>query len=88
MPAVFPPGLTAGTQDRRLAHALAVTVLAASLVIATVALIPALAICPFLSAGHQRLVIRLLASLREWAAVLTESGHPHAGPPTRSPPLS
>jgi hypothetical protein len=54
-----------------LAPVLAVTVLAVPLVIATVALIPALAICPFLGTSRQRLVIWLLASLRRWTAALT-----------------
>jgi hypothetical protein len=79
MPAAFPPGLTMARQGQSLAHALAVTVLAVPLVIATVALIPALAICPFLGADRQRLVIRLLASLRHWTTVLTRPGQPHAG---------
>ena len=70
-------------QGQSLAHALAVTVLAVPLVIVTVALIPALAICPFLGADRQRLVIRLLASLGHWTAVLTRPGQPHAG--TRGP---
>jgi len=53
-----------------LAHALAVTVLAIPVVIATLALTPALIICPFLSARHQRLVIWLLADLRQWTRTL------------------
>ena len=68
-----------------LAHVLAVTVLAVPLVIATVALIPALAICPFLGTSRQRLVIRLLASLRQWTAALAGPSQPHAdgqGPST------
>ena len=79
MPAAFPPGLTMARQGQSLAHVLAVTVLAVPLVIAAVALIPALAICPFLGADRQRLVIRLLAGLRQWTAVLTRPGQPHAG---------
>ena len=58
MPAVLPPGLTMARQGQPLAHVLAVTVQAVPLVIATVALIPALAICPFLRVGRQCLVIR------------------------------
>ena len=53
-----------------LAHALAIAMLAIPLVIATVAFTPALIICPFLSAARQRLVIRLLASLRQWTLTL------------------
>jgi hypothetical protein len=45
---------------------------------AIVALIPALVIWPFLSADRQRLMIRLLASLRQWTAVLTMAS---AAPP-------
>lgn len=79
MPAVLPPGLTMARRGQPLARVLAVTVLAVPLVIATVALIPALVICPFLGVGRQRLVIRLLASLRQWTAALTAPGEPHAG---------
>lgn len=84
MPAVLPPGLTATRCGQLLARTLAVTVLTVPLVIATVALIPALVICPFLGAGRQRLVIRLLASLRQWTAALTGPGQPH--PATQDPP--
>lgn len=77
MPAVLPPGLMA-RQGQPLAKVLTVTLLAVPLVIATVALIPALAICPFLGADRRRLVIGLLASLRQWTVVLTEPGRPHA----------
>jgi hypothetical protein len=41
-----------------------VTVLSIPMVIAAVALMPALMICPFLSMARQRLVLRLLARLR------------------------
>lgn len=70
MPAVLPSGLTMVRLGQSLAHVLTVTVLAVPLVIATVALIPALAICPFLGTRRQRLVIRLLASLQQWAVAL------------------
>jgi hypothetical protein len=73
-------------QSQPLAHVLVVTVLAVPLVIATVALTPALAICPFLGADRQRLVIRLLASLRQWTAALTRPGQPHAGAQSPSQP--
>jgi hypothetical protein len=79
MPAAFPPGLTMARQGQSLARVLVVTVLAVPLVIAIVALIPALAICPFLGTDRQRLVIRVLASLRQWTAVLTRPGQPYAG---------
>jgi hypothetical protein len=59
-----------------LARVLAVSVLAVPLVTATVALIPALVICPFLDADRQRLVLRMLAGLRQWTAVLTGPGQP------------
>jgi hypothetical protein len=74
MPAVLPPGLTMARRGQPLAQALAVTVLAVPLVIVTVALVPALVIFPFLGTGRQRLVIRLLASLRQWTAVLAGRG--------------
>lgn len=44
------------------------------MVIATLALTPELIICPFLSAAHQRLVISLLASLRQWTLALIRAG--------------
>jgi hypothetical protein len=71
MTPLSPPGLPVARRDQLLAHILAVTVLAVPVLIATVALIPALVVCPFLGAGRQRLMIRLLASLRQWTAVLT-----------------
>lgn len=62
-----------------LAHAVTVTVLVVPLVIVTVALIPAFVICPFLGVGRQRLVMRLLAGLRQWTAAITGPGQPHLG---------
>lgn len=44
------------------------------IVIAAMALVPALMICPFLTAAHQRQVIRLLAGLRDWTAALVTFG--------------
>jgi hypothetical protein len=79
MPAVLPPGLNLARRGQPLAHALAIAVLAVPLVIATVALIPALVICPFLTAAHRQQVTRLLASLRQWTAALTGPGQPHSG---------
>lgn len=66
MPVVLPPGLALARRGRPLAHALVIAALAIPIVIATLALTPALIICPFLSAGRQRLVVRLLASLQQW----------------------
>ncbi len=68
---VLPPGLTTVGRGHPLVHALAIAVLAIPVMIATLALTPALVICPFLSAAHRRLVIRLLASLRQWTLTLT-----------------
>jgi hypothetical protein len=76
MPVVLPPGLTLARRHP-LAHALVIAVLAVPIVIATVALTSALIICPFLSAGHQRLVVRLLASLRQWTLTLTRASSDH-----------
>jgi hypothetical protein len=73
MPVVLPPGLTLARRGHPLAHALVIAVLAIPIVIATVALIPALIICPFLSAGRQRLVVRLLASLQQWTLTLVRA---------------
>ena len=60
MPVVLPPGLTLARCGQPLAHAVEIAVLALPMVIATLALIPALIICPFLSAAHRDLVIGLL----------------------------
>jgi hypothetical protein len=46
-------GLTVARHCQPLARVLAVTVLAVPLVIVTLALIPALVICPFLGTGRQ-----------------------------------
>jgi hypothetical protein len=40
------------------------------LVIATVAAIPALVLCPFLTTAHRRLVVQILAGLRQWTGTL------------------
>jgi hypothetical protein len=49
--------------------------------IATVALVPALVICPFLTAAHRRLALRLLASLQQWTNALASPIHAsHSGP--------
>ena len=74
MPAVLPPGLTVAGCGQPLARALAVTVLAVPLVIATVALAPALIICPFLPAAYRQQVPVLLASLQHWTASLARPG--------------
>jgi hypothetical protein len=70
MSLVMPPGLTP-VGGRPLARALTAAVLAMPLVIATVALVPALLICPFLTGAHRRLALRLLASLQQWTNVLS-----------------
>jgi hypothetical protein len=78
MPVVLPPDLILTRRGHPLTHALVTAVLAIPIVIATVALTPALIICPFLSPGYQRLVVRLLASLQQWTLTLTRvsSDHP------------
>jgi hypothetical protein len=68
------PQAAAAQPRQRPGHVLAVTVLALPLLISTMALIPAFVICPFLGAGRQRMVIRPLASLRQWAAALAGPG--------------
>ena len=68
---VLSPGLTTVGRGHPLAVTLAIAMLAIPMVIATLALTPALVICPFLSAAQRRLVIRLLASLRQWTLTLT-----------------
>jgi hypothetical protein len=77
MPAALPPGLTVAGRSHLLARALAVTVLAVPLVIATMALTPALIICPFLTAAHRHQVTVLLASLQQWTASLARPGPGH-----------
>jgi hypothetical protein len=70
MPVVLPPGPILARRGHPLAHALVIAMLAVPIVIATLALTPALIICPFLSSARQRLAIRLLASLRQWTLTL------------------
>lgn len=53
---------------------LTTAVLTAPLVIVIAALVPALVIGPFLPERHQRLTLRLLGSLREWATAITSYG--------------
>jgi hypothetical protein len=74
MSPVLPPGLTEACNGRPLARALAVAVLAVPLLVVAVALVPAFVVCPFLGAGRQRLLIRLLAGLAQWAAALVGPG--------------
>jgi hypothetical protein len=52
------------------AAALATVALVVPLVIATVAVTPALVLCPFLTAAHQRLTVQLLAGLAQWTRTL------------------
>ena len=74
MSLVLPPALTP-VGGPPLARALTTAVLAIPMVIATVALVPALVICPFLTAGHRRLALRLLASLQRWTDALSHTAH-------------
>lgn len=83
MSLVLPPGLTP-VGGHPLARALTTAVLAMPLVIATVALVPALVICPFLTGTHRRLALRLLASLQQWTNALA----PAAGGCRRSGPAT
>ena len=46
------------------------------LVIATLALVPALLVCPFLPMRHQRLALRLLALLRKWSNTIVYIARP------------
>jgi len=55
------------------ALALTIAVLTVPLVIVILALAPALMLGPLLPERHQRLVLRLLASLREWAASIPDA---------------
>ncbi len=70
MPALLLPGLTPGRRGSALALAVAIVALAIPMVIATLALVPALMICPFLSAAHRQSAIGLLACLRQWTLAL------------------
>ena len=74
MSAALPPGLITARHGQPLARAAAVALLAVPMVIVTVGLVPAFVICPFLGAGRQRLVTRLLADLGQWTAVLAGPG--------------
>ena len=76
MPSVLPPGLILARRGQPLARVLTTAVLAIPLVLATVASIPAIAICPFLGTSRQDMADRLLARLQEWTAVLTGPRHP------------
>ena len=51
-------------------------ILSTGVVLVTVATIPALVICPFLSTSRQDMVDRLLARLQEWTTVLAGPRHP------------
>ncbi len=75
MPAVLPPGLSLARRGQPLTRALTTAVLAIPLVLATVASIPALVICPFLGTSRQDMVDRLLGRLQEWTAVLAGPRH-------------
>jgi hypothetical protein len=81
---LLPPGLTPGRRGSALAPAATIVALAVPMVIATLALAPALVSCPFLSAAHRRFVTGLLASLRQWTLALatacTGVSAPDSGP--------
>jgi hypothetical protein len=55
------------------ALALTIAVLTVPLVIVILALAPALMVSPLLPERHQRLALRLLASLREWATSIPDA---------------
>ena len=57
-----------------MAQAVMIAVLAIPMVIVTVVLVSALIACPFPSAERQRLVIKLLGSLRQWTLTLSRHG--------------
>jgi hypothetical protein len=65
-----PPALTPARTAASVAAALAKVALVVPLLIATVAVSPALVLCPFLTTAHRRMAVRLLASLQQWTATL------------------
>ncbi len=71
MPPLAPPGLTLARAVIAVAAASVVVALVVPLVIATVAVTPALVLCPFLTTAHRRLVIQVLTGLRQWTSTLT-----------------
>lgn len=73
MLAFLPPTPDAARQAPPWSLALMIAVLTAPLVIATLALVPALLITPLLSTRHQRIALRLLAGLRQWSMTITEA---------------
>jgi len=97
---VVPPPCGCGT-DRlgaALLPGLTIAALGIPMVIAMVALVPPLMICPFLSTAHQRFVLRLLASLRQWTLIISRAAQvaterhpqkpPTSGRPTATPAVA
>jgi hypothetical protein len=52
------------------AAAIAMVALVVPLVIATVAVTPALVLCPFLTPAHRRTAVDVLVGLRQWTSTL------------------
>jgi len=73
MLAFLPPTPDAARRASPWSLALITAVLTVPLVIAILALAPALLVCPFLPTRHQRLALRLLAGLREWSITITDA---------------
>lgn len=74
-----PPGCSTGRLGGALLEGLIIAALSIPMVIVAVALVPALMICPFLSAVHRRFVLRLLANLRQWTLIIRPSSSARYG---------
>jgi hypothetical protein len=67
------PHLLLPLQLARRSPTVVVAVLMVPFAIVTLALVPAMVVCPFLPDRHQRFVLRLLASLRQWVEVIMKA---------------
>jgi hypothetical protein len=76
MPVALPPGLISAGRRQLLARAITAIVMAVPVTIATAALVPALALCPFLPTAYRQQVPVLLASLQHWTASLAGDAAP------------
>jgi hypothetical protein len=69
------PDLLLPPQCARQPSAVVVAVLIAPFTVVTLALVPAMIVCPFLPDRYQRFVLRLLVSLRQWAEVIMTAAY-------------
>ncbi len=69
------PHLLLPPQSARREPTAIVAVLTVPFAIVTLALVPAMVVCPFLPDRYQRFVLRLLVSLRQWAQAIVTAAH-------------